>query len=167
MIPAIENRRSIRKFQPDKPVGKDQLKQLLKAAMLAPSGRNTRPWEFIAVTNREILNEIARVLPYAKMCETAAAAIIVVGIPQPGLPEGYFAQCCSAATQNILLQAADIGLGTCWCGIYPREERAEPIAELLGITSPKVPFNVIAIGVPDHVPDQKGFYEDSKVSFLE
>ena len=167
MISAIENRRSNRKFQPDKPVSKDQLKQLLQAAMLAPSARNTRPWEFIAVTNRKVLDEFASILTYAKMCASATAAIVVVGIPQPDMPEGYFAQCCSAATQNILLQAADIGLGTCWCGIYPREERIEPISKLLGITGPKVPFNVIAIGAPDDAPAQKGFYEESKVSFLE
>jgi len=77
----ITNRRSIRKYQSDKPVKKQQLERLLEAAMLAPSACNSRPWEFIVITKRELLDEIARVHPNAKMCETATAAIIVVAIP--------------------------------------------------------------------------------------
>ena len=59
----INDRRSIRKFQADKPVTRDQLNRMLAAAMLAPSACNSRPWEFIAVTKREILDEIARLHP--------------------------------------------------------------------------------------------------------
>ena len=167
MIKAIETRRSIRKYHKDKPVTNEQLKQLLTAAMLAPSARNTRPWEFIAVTNRDVLDKIAKIHPYAQMCKTAAAAIIVVAIPQEGDPEGYFTQDCGAATQNILLEAADIGLGTCWCGIYPREERVKPFAELFDISEPKIPFCVIAVGYPDEAPASRGFYDEAKVSFVE
>jgi len=167
MIKAIENRRSIRKFHPDKPVTKEQLKQLLTAAMLAPSARNTRPWEFIAVTKRETLDKIAQIHPYAQMCKTATAAIIVVGLPQDDTLVGYFTQDCGAATQNILLEAVDMGLGTCWCGVYPREERIKPFAELFEIKEPKLPFCIIAVGYPDESPTQKGFYEDSKVTFVE
>ena len=167
MITAIESRRSIRKFQANMPMTKDHLDQLIKAAMHAPSACNSRPWEFIAVTNREVLNEIARVHPYAKMCLTAAAAIIVVAVPQTGMPEGYFPQDCGAATQNILLEAASMGLGTCWCGVYPRKERMESLAEIFSIKEPKIPFNVIAIGVPDEFPAQRGFFDETKVSYIE
>jgi len=166
MIKAIETRRSIRKYLIDKPVTEQQLKQLLRAAMLAPSARNTRPWEFIAITKREILDKIAEIHPYAQMCKTATAAIVVVAIPQDGGPEGYFSQDCGAATQNILLEAADIGLGTCWCGIHPREERVKPFAELFDISEPKIPFCVIAVGVPDEAPSQRGHYDEAKVKFL-
>ena len=167
MIKAIETRRSIRKYNPDVPVTKEQMKQLLTAAMLAPSARNTRPWEFIAITNRNKLDEIASIHPYAQMCKTATAAIVIVGLPQDDNLKGYFTQDCGAATQNILLEAADMGLGTCWCGVYPREERIKPFAELFGILEPKVPFCVIAIGVPDESPERRGFYEETKVSFID
>jgi len=167
MIKAIETRRSIRKYLPDKPVTKEQLKQLLTAAMLAPSARNSRPWEFIAVTNRDKLDEIVRIHPYAQMCKTATAAIIVIGVPQENGLAGYFAQDCGAATENILLEAADMGLGTCWCGVFPREERIKPFVELFDIQEPKVPFCVIAVGVPDEDPAPRGFYEEKKVSFIE
>ena len=163
----IESRRSIRKYQAGKPVTKEQLKQLMSAAMLAPSARNSRPWEFIAVTNRKILDEIIKIHPYAKMLETAAAAIIVVAIPQTGTPDDYFPQDCAAATENILLEAVSMGLGACWCGVYPKNERVDPIRKLLKNPLPKIPFNVIAVGVPDESPGQKGFYEEKKVSYME
>jgi len=165
--PIIEKRRSIRKYKPDIPVTKDQLNRLLHAAMLAPSARNSRPWEFIAVTNREVLDEIARIHPYAQMCKTAPAAIIVVAVPPDGKPEGYFPQDCGAATQNILLEAVSMGLGTCWCGVYPMPDRMESLAKLLNVKPPKIPFNVIAVGVPDESPPARGFFDESKVAFIE
>jgi len=163
----IENRRSIRKFQADKPVTREQLNSLLEAAMSAPSAHNSRPWEFIAITKREILNEIARIHPYAKMCETATAAIIMVVNPQPDMPEGFFPQDCGAATQNILLEAVSMGLGTCWCGVYPKEKLIASIRSLLNIPEPKIPFNVIAIGKPDESPGKRGSFEEKKVTYVD
>ncbi|MCL2214327.1 MAG: nitroreductase family protein [Treponema sp.] len=163
----IRNRRSIRKYNPGKKVTKEQINQLLEAAMLSPSACNSRPWEFIAVTNRGILDEITRIHPYAQMCKTAAAAVIVVAVPQTGTPEGYFAQDCAAATENILIEAVSLGLGTCWCGVYPREERIEPFRALFKIAEPKIPFNVIAVGFPDEMPESRGFFDEAKVTYIE
>ena len=167
MNSVFENRRSIRKFDPGKPVTKDQLNQMLEAAMLAPSAHNSRPWEFIAVTKREVLDEIAKAHPYAQMCLTATAAIIVVAIPQTGGTEGYFSQDCASATENILLEAVSQGLGACWCGVYPNEKLLPSIRELFKIKEPKIPFNVIAIGTPAEAPGRRGFFEESKVTYVE
>ena len=162
----IKARHSIRKFKSDK-VSKEQLNQLLDAAMHAPSACNTRPWEFIVVTKREVLDEIARTHAHAAMCATAAAAIIVVALPQEApLPNGFFPQDCGAATENILLEAANIGLGTCWCGVYPKEDKMESIAKLVGISAPKLAFNVIAVGVPDDEPETRGFFDAAKVTYI-
>ncbi|MDR0302458.1 MAG: nitroreductase family protein [Treponema sp.] len=166
MSELIEKRRSVREFQPGVTVTKEQINRLLEAAMKAPSACNSRPWEFIAVTKPEILDEIVRVHPYAKMCETASAAIIVVAVPQKEMPEGYFPQDCGAATQNILLEAVSMGLGTCWCGVYPREERIASFRRLFKIQEPKIPFNVIAVGTPAESPAQRGFFEESKVTYI-
>jgi len=167
MLEAIQSRRSIREYKTDKPVSKEQLKDLLEAAMLAPSACNSRPWEFIAVTNRKTLDTIAEIHPNAKMCATATAAIIVVALPQEGRPEGYFPQDCGAATQNILLEAYHLGLGTCWCGVYPKADRMESIAKLLGIEAPRLPFAVIAIGTAAVTPEQRGFFEAGKVRYVD
>ena len=167
MNTAINDRRSIRKYKSGKPVTRDQLKQLLEAAMLAPSACNSRPWEFIAVTKRETLDEIVKIHPYAKMCETATAAIIVVAIPQEERPAGYYPQDCAAATQNILLEAVSMGLGACWCGVYPRDERMAAFSKLFSIKEPKIPFNVIAIGSPDETPERRGFFDEARVTYVE
>ena len=168
MNEVIGKRRSIRKFQADKPVTKEQLNRLLEAAMLSPSACNSRPWEFIAITKRETLDEIARIHPYAPMCATATAAIVIVAIPQGSDgPEGYFPQDCAAATENILLEAVSLGLGACWCGVYPRNEHITVIRRLLDIREPKIPFNVIAIGTPDESPDRRGFFDATKVTYVE
>ena len=168
MSESIENRRSIRKFKADKPVTKGQIDRLLEAAMLAPSACNTRPWEFVAVTKRETLDEIAGLHPHAKMCATATAAIVVVAIPQTEpLPSGFYPQDCGAATQNILLEAVSLGLGACWCGVYPKEERMAEIRGLFDIPEPKIPFCVIAIGTPDEAPNRRGFFDKAKVTYVD
>ena len=163
----IEKRRSIRKFQSGKPVTREQLNQLLEAAMLAPSARNARPWEFIAITKREVLSEIIRIHPNTRMLETATAAIVVVALPPSEGPVGYFPQDCSAATQNILLEAVSMGLGTCWCGVYPVDDKIASLRELLKIPESKIPFNVIAIGIPDETPDRRGSFEQARVTYVE
>ena len=168
MNESIKDRRSIRKFKSDKPVSKEQLDRLLEAAMLAPSACNSRPWEFIAITKRETLDEIVRIHPYAAMCKTAAAAIVVVAIPQTDdKPKDYFPQDCAAATQNILLEAVSMGLGSCWCGVYPRDERIAEFRRLFSIKEPGIPFCVIAIGTPDEDPQRRGFFEKAKVSYID
>ena len=164
---AIEKRRSIRKFKPQIPVTREQLDRMLGAAMSAPSACNSRPWEFIAITKREVLDDIVRVHPYAGMCATATAAIIVIAIPQTGMPEGYYPQDCAAVSQTILLEAVALGLGGCWCGVYPRDERIADIRKLFNIPEPKIPFCVIAIGTPDEAPDKRGHFDPAKVTYME
>lgn len=163
----IEMRRSVREFDVKKEVTREQLTELVKAAMLAPSACNSRPWEFIVITNRGILDKITEIHPNARMLATAKAAIVIVATPQSGRPEGYFPQDCGAATQNILLKACEIGLGTCWCGVYPKPDRTESLRSLLNIKEPKIPFNVIAVGFPAESPVQRGFYDKEKVLFIE
>jgi len=168
MSELIENRRSIRKFKADRPVTREQMDKLLEAAMFSPSACNTRPWEFIAVTKRETLDEIARIHPYAKMCATATAAIVIVAIPQAEpLPSGFYPQDCGAATQNILLEAVSLSLGTCWCGVYPKEDRMAEMRGIFGIPEPKIPFCVIAIGTPDESPDRRGSFDKEKVTYVD
>jgi len=163
----IKNRRSIRKFHSDKTVTKEQINQMLGAAMAAPSACNSRPWEFIAITKREKLDEIARVHPFSGMCATATAAIVVVAVPQTEGPIGFFPQDCAAATQNILLEAVSLELGACWCGVYPNYEIIPGIRALFGIDEPKIPFCIIAIGKPAEAPAPRGFFEAVKVQYIE
>jgi nitroreductase len=163
---AIRARRSIRRFKPDMEVTREQTELLLEAAMLSPSACNTRPWEFVVVRGRENLNKIADIHPYAQMLRTATLAIIICALPetQNDIAVGYFPQDCGAATENILLEAVALGLGACWCGVYPREERIPSVKELLQIES--LPFCVIAVGVPDENPEPRGRFDKDKVRYI-
>lgn len=165
----IKKRRSIRNYDAKGVVTDEQLKTLVEAAMFAPSACNMRPWEFIVVRNRETLNKITEFHNWAKMLKTAAAAIIVCAHPevQKGKAgEGMWQHDCGAATQNILLQAAALDLGTCWCGVHPVEKYMEEIRKLFSLDSKTMPFCVIAVGVPAERFGGRGFYEENKVRWM-
>jgi nitroreductase len=149
----IFERRSVRKYD-GRPVDEAQIELLLRAAMCAPTAKNVRPWEFLVITERDIMNRIASVHPYAKMLKTASCAIIVCALPgkSPGTSDDYFPQDCAAATENILLQAVSMGLGTVWCGVYPKAERIQNIRDIVPLPENIIPFNVIAVGYPDDQP---------------
>ena len=162
---AIRARRSIRKFKPDASVSRADVEKMLEAAMMAPSAINSRPWEFF-VAEGEAKERLREAHPYAQMLKTAALAIVVCG--RPDLQEGkcapFWPEDCGAAIQNLLLQAVDLGYGTCWCGCYPNERVMASVQEVLGTAA--VPVGLIAVGVPDEAPPARGFYEPAKVTFL-
>ena len=171
LLESITTRRSTRKYKPT-PVTKEQIRTLLEAAMLSPSACNTRPWRFIAITKREVLDNLAEIHPWAGMLRTASACIAIVALPntQEGfrhdLPKGFFPQDCGAAAQNILLQAEALGLGTCWCGVYPRQVTMDAIAPVLNISANEIPFCLIAVGEKDESPEPRGKYEEEKVEWI-
>jgi len=164
---AIRARRSIRKFVKGAEVSDEQLKALLEAAMVSPSACNTRPWEFIVVKDRAKLDAIREIHPYTGMLETASLAIVVVALPETQvkpIDAGYYPQDCGACTENILIEAVAQGLGACWCGVYPKEDRIAEIRQVLGIS--EMPFCVIAVGVPDEAPEPRGAYDEGKVRYI-
>ena len=145
---AILRRRSIRKYGPQA-VSEEQITDLLRAAMSAPSAGNEQPWQFIVLRNRAILTEITTFHAYAEMLLEAPVAILVCGTPQTAkFGAQYWVQDCAAATENILLAAQAMGLGTVWLGIHPIEERVSGMRMLLGIPREVVPFSLIPVGHP-------------------
>ncbi|MEN8158392.1 MAG: nitroreductase family protein, partial [Bacteroidota bacterium] len=116
------NRRSIREFK-DQRIDNEAIEQLLKAAMYAPSAMNRQPWHFVVVEARETMERIMEIHAHARMLTTASHAIIVCGDEQLQHDDGYWVVDCGAATQNLLLAATQLGLGSCWVGLHPREER--------------------------------------------
>lgn len=149
----ISGRRSIRAFVPGDDIDEDTITQMLKAAMSAPSARAQDPWRFIVVRKRETLTALASVLPYGRMLTTASLSIVVCGDLQAAFDQqlSYMLQDCSAAIQNILLCAHGFGLGTCWVGLHPREERMRDVRKVLSIPAEILPIAAIAIGHPGEV----------------
>lgn len=158
----ILERRSIRKYTGE-PVPEEDLKDLLKAAMAAPSAHNKQPWGFIVVKDRQLLTEITKFHPYSKMLNEAPVAVIVCGDLEKEGSEGYWVQACSAATENILLAAHDKGLGTVWLGVYPNADRIEDIRRIFDIPGHVVPLNVIAVGHPAEKKGPADRYDEKRV----
>jgi nitroreductase len=148
VLNAILDRRSIRNYQA-KEIPEDIILTLLKAGMYAPSSRNTQSWHFIVIRDRKSLNAIMKVHYYSQMLEKAPLAIMVCGDKNLESNEGNICVNCSAATQNILLAAHELGIGTVWLGVYPRKERMEPIAKLFDLPEHIIPVSLISAGYPD------------------
>lgn len=167
LLEAIKLRRSVRKFT-DAQVSDTQIKELLESAMFAPSACNMRPWYFVVIKNREKLNKITQIAPYTQMLKTANCAILVCATTDLNneISMGMYPQDCSAATQNILLRAVDLGLGSCWCGLHPNEKYYPAIRDLLELSDNIEPFALIAIGVPAENGNSRGFYDDSKIKWM-
>ena len=153
-------RRSIRKYTAQ-PVTLEEVKQLLEAAMAAPSGHNVQPWHFITVTHREALNRMAAIHPYGKMLPQAPLCIVICGEPR----SEFWAQDCAAAAENILLAATALGLGGVWCGVHPHPELEQPVREILGIPPEITPFCLIPIGHPAERKEPRTQYREERVHY--
>ena len=147
VLDAIHTRRSIRKYE-DRPVPETLVQRVLAAAMMAPSARNAQPWQFVVITDRELLAEVPRINPYAKMVARAPLAILVCGDLTLEISTGYWVVDCAAATQNLLLAAHGLGLGAVWTGVYPRTERMDGLRRLLKLPEHVVPHSLVALGYP-------------------
>jgi nitroreductase len=157
----IFERRSIRKYTGEE-VSNVSIKELLKAAMAAPSAGNQQPWDFIVVKNRTVLNEIPKVLQYAQMLKEAPAAIVVCGTPDREKNKGFWIQDCAAAVENILIEAQFLGLGAVWIGVYPREERVAYLRKILEIPENVIPLAIVSIGYPAESKEASQRYDEKR-----
>jgi nitroreductase len=143
----ILTRRSIRKYS-GKRISDEQIEQLLKAAMYAPSAVNKQPWHFLVFRDAAIKKNIIEFHPNASMLTGADAGILVCYDENLQHDVGYGPVDCSAATQNILLAAHAEGLGAVWVGIYPRQNRIEAVCRLFSLPHNIKPFSIISLGYP-------------------
>ena len=167
MTDPIFARRSVRKFK-DRPVERELIERLLSAADAAPSACNRRPVEFYAVTNPEKLDEISASGRFTKM--KSPLVIVVVGNLRSALPlhlADYWIHDAAAASENILIEATSLGLGSCWCGVHPQKRVMEKLSQVLNLDDKQIPFSIIKIGYPDEThPPHEGF-NAKRVHFIE
>jgi len=131
--------------------------------MAAPSAGNERPWHFIVMRDRKLMDGVIDVHPYAQMLKQAPVAVLVCGDPSLEKYKGFWVQDCSAATENILIMAVQLGLGAVWLGIYPIEERVEGLRRLLGLPEGVIPFALVSIGHPAEEKKNGDRYDPSRV----
>jgi len=159
-LSAIYNRKSVRSFIKDRPVSDEDVQSLIKAGMSAPSGKDTRPWEFVIINDRAILDKMAEELPTAKMLSQAPMAIVVCG---DTIRSSYWYLDCSAATENILLAAEAMDLGGVWTAAYPYRDRMATVIKHTNMPAQVLPLVVIPIGYPMGNHSVKDKYDEKKI----
>jgi nitroreductase len=140
----ITSRRSIREYT-DEPVTPDQVRAMLEAAMAAPSGRNLQAWEFVVVTDVGTRHQLAGCHRSSGMVASAPVVFVVCGrVNDPP----HWVSDCSAAVENLLLEATSLGLGGVWVGLYPMPEREAYVRRVLGIPNELRTLCMVPVGHP-------------------
>lgn len=162
MIKEMETRRSIRKYI-NKQVEDEKILQLIGSARIAPSGSNTQPWHFIIVKSESIREELSKASHNQKWMSTAPVHIVCVAdirtrikddvdivinenSPQPELK--LIIRDATIAIEHIVLEAENLGLGTCWVAWFIQED----IRPILNIPSDKYVVGIIPVGYADERP---------------
>ena len=161
MLEAIKRRRSIRRYT-DHPVTDEQVRILMEAAMAAPSGDARSPWEFVVVRDPGLRQQLANVHRYAAMAAASPVVFVVCGSDRVS---EHWVEDCSAATENLLLQATDLGLGTVWVGIYPRAEYEERVRRILGIPDRIRVLCMVPAGYPAEQKRPHAGFDAAKVHY--
>ena len=145
-LEAIRKRRSVREYTGEA-IPRDNLEQIVDAGRLAATGSNMQPWDFIIVTEKEMIEQLKVA---AKWMEKAGAIIAVVMDPS----SRWWVEDGAAAVENMLIASTALGYGSCWLEGYtlPREEEFK---KLLEVPDHKRLLTLVPIGVPVEWPTKE------------
>lgn len=145
-LEVFKNRISVREYG-DKPVEKEKLEKMVDAGRLAPTARGEQPWEFVVVTVREKLKELADITEHGKFMSGASAAIVVFCKDTK-----YYLEDGCAATENILLSATAQGIASCWIA-GDKKEYGIRIAKALNVPQSFKLISILSLGYPKVKPE--------------
>lgn len=168
----LKNRRSIRKYT-EEPISDEVINKLMTAALMSPSSKRTNGWEFVVVKDKQMLSDLANSREMgSQILEGAAAAIVVCA--DPAKTDVWFCD-ASIASLIIQLEAADLGLGSCWVQIYKRDHVVEENGEkkvdmtsgeyvkrLLGIPEHLEVMNIVSLGYKN---EERKPYDEAKLLY--
>lgn len=165
-LQSIFARRSARRFT-DQAVEPELIHDVLEAGMAAPSAVAKDPWHFVVIQNPATLSRLASGLSNGRFLTQAAAAIAVCGDLERA-HEGslsFLLQDCSAATENMLIAATQLGLGSCWLGIHPREDRIQMVRDEVNLPAGIIPVCLVALGWPAQRAEPRTRYRENAVHY--
>lgn len=144
-------RHSIRRYK-DEPVDADSVRKILEAALLAPSSKSARPWEFVVVEDKAVLTQLADCKQMGSKPLAGAAFAVVVTVDASR--NDVYIEDASVAALLMHLQAADLGIGSCWIQIRNRfapdgESSEVVVREILGIPNDMAVECIVTFGYPD------------------
>ncbi len=139
-------RRSVRKYLTT-PVPKEMVEKLLEVAYYSPSAKNKHPIHYIIVEDKAVLQSFKKFHGSAAMFDQAPLGIVICG----DMTEAWatWRDDAAAVTTNICNAAYELGLGSCWCGLYPRDMRVDGMKEALNLPNHIMPYAMIVLGYPD------------------
>lgn len=159
----IFERVSIRRYQ-DRPVEKEKILNILRAAMAAPSAANQQPWEFYVVTDSELIRALSEVTPYSRAA--ASAPVVIVPAYREAVKAPSYAQIdMSIAMENMWLSCSGQGLGGVWMGIAPQEKYMLAVEKLLQIPAGLRAFALFPLGYPAEERAQQDRYDENRIHF--
>lgn len=164
LMHALRTRRSIRKYE-DTPIPKEMVREMLDAAMMAPSAGNAQPWQFVVIDDRQVLDGMKDMHPHIKMVAQAQLGIVVCGDLSLEKFAGYWVQDCSAAMQNMLLAIHGLGLGAVWTGIYPMEDRVAAFRNMFNLPETVIPLGFVPIGYPAQQPTSESRFKADRIHY--
>jgi len=141
-------RRSVRRFK-DSSVEPEKIELLLKAAMQAPSAANQQPWEFLVVQDKDTLSRLSKASPYGGPAAGCAVAFVLLANEKRLSIPTAWEQDLGAATENLLLEAAHLGLGSVWIGVATSEQVSKNVRDIFALPAHIRPFALIAAGYPE------------------
>jgi nitroreductase len=140
---AIKSRRSIRKYKSEI-ITEEKIGKLLEAARLAPSAANKQNWKFIATNGDAIKKRLVAACNHQSFVSNASH--IIAGVVDPALK--WHQVDLAIAFEHIVLEAVELGLGTCWIGAFSEEE----VKKILNIPQDKKVVALLTVGYPDEFP---------------
>jgi nitroreductase len=168
LFEAIKNRRSIRTYK-KQDLPQETINQLIEAALLAPSAGNAQSWAFVLVSGQATKQALSKAAGQKSLEE--ASVVFVVCADEKRAKESYgnrgkdlyCFQDTAAATENILLTACSLGLGTCWVGAFKEDE----VKKIIKAPKEMRPVIMIPVGYPNESPPARGRRPASEVVFKE
>lgn len=160
LFETVEKRRSIRKFRPN-PIPDKDLKNILEAGRLAPSGGNRQPWSFIVVRKPETKKKLAAVANLQRFIADADTVLIALG--DPAVSKSLYKQDPMIAIEHMVLASTALGYGTCWIGAFNEND----VKEIAKVPENMTVIALLPIGVPDETPLPKPRRAFKEVFFKE
>lgn len=182
VIQSILDRRSVRVYS-DEQIKQEDLDLILKSGLYAPSGCNMQPWHFTVVQNKNLINELnietkkellkcgnERFENYAKneafdIFYNASTTIVISGEKAALTPQVD----CAAATENMILAADSLGIGSCWIGLITflfRSEQGEKFMQKLEIPDAYEPYYAITLGYKKYPNPKPQPRRDNTVNYI-
>ena len=157
----ILTRRSVRQFDASKEISKQDLEDIIKAAQYAPSAHNKQPWEFLVITDKEVMAEIRKVQPWTSFAKDASAVVLVCGDTEVSFNRNkedetwnYSDIDCALAVENLMLAAHARGIGSCFCGAAPMPKVITGLREMFALPENIRPLSIVVLGYPLDYPKQ-------------